>query len=318
MIAALVDACPASLAVSDNDGWTALHYVCCRAKTDGDALTLATRKAELLLAADASTPDFVLSRDAFGRTALNVLCSLFEVELRCTYLFRAAPYGGLMNGLTDLWALVQLLVQSTAAARREPPPTEQPPEQPASPEVVSPPEQEQPKPVVLAQSTILHDICSFPDIPLELLMFACSQCPEAAVQQDAAGNTPLHICVQSQAVTLIDFLARNYPTAASVRNHAGKVPLSLAAVRFDAWNPVLHSLLCADATALRFLGVNERYLPILLQHINDDPSILFDILRSTPGLIQQSVQQKEQSQGQDVNASVVIRDDSTLVVARDS
>lgn len=84
---------------------------------------------------------------------------------------------------------------------------------------------------------------------------------------------------------MIDFLARNHPDAASLRNNDGAVPLSLAAASFESWNDVLHSLLCADATAVRFLETDELHYPALLSRINDDPSIVFDILRSTPTLM---------------------------------
>lgn len=160
MITALVQACPDALAITDNDDWTALHYICCRAKTGENALEHALAKAQVFLQL---CPALALQRDAFGRTALGVLCNLFEVELRCSYLFRATQ----TNNLTELWQLATVLVRQQHAL---------PDNADAEPDILS---------------TILHDVVSFPNVPLELVMFAACQDPEMALVQDGAGNTPL-------------------------------------------------------------------------------------------------------------------------------
>jgi ankyrin repeat protein len=112
MIAALVNACTESLVITDNDGWTALHYVCCRAKTRDNAVQLAHAKAEIILATSTSpSASLALTRDVFGRTPLSILCSLFEVELRSTYLFRGYACASSGGHLADLWKLACLLIR---------------------------------------------------------------------------------------------------------------------------------------------------------------------------------------------------------------
>jgi len=252
MISALVEVCPECVPLTDSHGWTALFYVCCRAKQEDDALRIAIRKAKILLHANSS---LALHKDSFGATALSILCGLFEMELQGAYfMLTNIPSEGssILLHFDDLWTLLRLIVEST--------------ETPAS------------------ESTILHKVVSFPSCPHELLMFAYSRHSDMALQQDSNGNTPLHLAVQQESLHNGSFLAQNERRAAKVRNKKGETPLLMATQRFQYFNSLICYLLYADTKPLESLRIPDQYYPFLLERVKDDPSVIFGVLKSRPSL----------------------------------
>lgn len=337
MIAALVEVCPDSAILADADGWTALHYVCYRSNRTGvvtedgagsfsnDSIQTAFRKALVLLRAH---PSLASRMDSMGGTPLDLLCSMYELELQNAYLFLDAitlglPFSNASSSLNakHLWNLLKLLVETYHSCSQNSPHSRLPLEIDAT----------TPNTTTL---TILHKILSLPhDAPASLLLlFAYGQQPELTMVPDQDGNTPLHLAVSLGKDSLATLLAQQDLRPLRIMNHRGQTPLALACTRLrrmrrsqedeeNRTNGDDHALnaegisvstsqlsqlsasqvslsnlllffLLANPVALDALQLPDACYPqvMSLGCIRHETSVLFDILRSRPSLVRPPVE----------------------------
>jgi len=77
----------------------------------------------------------------------------------------------------------------------------------------------------------LHFIVTLPDVSLELIRMVLNLYPQAAMEVDGKGKTPLHLIVESNKDwECIEAVFSAYPDAINVEDLCGKVPLIAAAL----------------------------------------------------------------------------------------
>ena len=246
VISLLIEACPDCVEICDEDGWTPLHFLTVSVRKEEGVLRYIHALAQALLA---DHPILASAQDSSGRTVLEILCVMYQVELHRFYL-----NGDLkMNDPLKLfWDVVCLLVDS----RSPPNPT----------------------------STMMHRLVSFPQCPVELLMCTCRRNPELLLRQDGDGNTPLHLAVNLKAHALERFLVRaTEPVSSKLRNQQGELPFDVAIRVHKSWTPTHLLLLEANPNALETLNIDDVLYPRILVRTNE--CTVFQILRARPNLV---------------------------------
>jgi ankyrin repeat protein len=302
IVALLIQACPDCVEICDQDGWTPLHFLTVSVRKEEGVLRYIHELARTLLA---DHPTLASAQDSSGRTVLEMLCVMYQVELHRFYYFATTQQGDLHPKMNDslklFWDVVCLLVDSHL------PPC---PLEVTAAGAAAIDDEDTTATSSLRSSSILHRLVSFPQCPVELLMCTCRQNPELLTRQDSAGNTPLHLAVHLNAHALERFLVlvartrvaeqqqqqsssavRGPPppplvTATHIRNDHKETPLDVAIRVHCHWTSSHLLLLEANPMALEALDMDDALYPFLLARTNGCANVSFQILRGRPSLVQ--------------------------------
>jgi hypothetical protein len=314
IISLLVEVVPECIHIYDHDGWTPLHYICSQVRGGADDFQRLDNHngdvssqnwaysmvvVQRLLQCD---PCLALVQDCYQRSSIKLLCGLYEVEFHSFYFLHARSRQEGQNSTLQqqeqqlllaidntsdrltldlvggLWRLLQVMID--AAFSHDP---------------------------IRRDATILHRIVAIPNATVDLLMFALAlYSPNLALQQDAHGNTPLHVAIVQQQVqhdedhvlrvipnrSLIHMLLLHQPQAAQVRNTRGMLPLQY--MLDQPWNSIHAALLNAFPAAVETCGLNdEHYVHVLAllcrtnmpQSSSCNPQTIYEMLRARPNLV---------------------------------
>ena len=255
----LVDACPEAVWVKDSFGSTCLHHVCSRARREYSSVRRALARAEVLLDAE---PSLVRQMDDTGLTPLHVLCQEFQEDMQ-SYWLSSEPdvqLGMLRFDVDGLWLFFDTLLRYGDYS---------------------------------PSGNILHRIVSTPAPPLPLILFVCRRSPGIHLEQDALGNTPLHLAVQGKLYDVASLLVERLPECACILNQNGESALTLAARAFPSCNRCLRLVIRAWPGAVENVIPDEKLYSHLFAALLQDPNeggaaAVFDILRRRPHLVDKS------------------------------
>lgn len=95
-------------------------------------------------------------------------------------------------------------------------------------------------------------------LPEQLVRDIIEYEPSAVHKLDIEGNLPMHMAAASGNVTMIEELGRRFPSAASVQNHYGLLPLHLAVISYS-------DLLAASSTTTKTTSCTILAVELLLE-----------------------------------------------------
>jgi ankyrin repeat protein len=242
IILLLIEACPESALLTDNEGWTALHYLACSSQTMEGTLEHVKFLSKKLLSL---YPTLASARDSRQLTPLQALCDTYQRELKRFY-YSTNPV--LEGEILVLWDIIHTLVHSSADS----------------------------------SASMLHRLVSLPQCPIELVMVASRINPVQLIQQDSNGDTPLHLTVASGSHFLSIFLLQKDPTAAGLRNDKGETPLCVARRTLGSWATIHGLLLHAHASAIELIDLHDALYPTILGRTTDCVTTTFEIVRANP------------------------------------
>lgn len=303
MIQILVDACPkaAVLRAKDAFGGTALHHICSRSARRGfSSLRRALARAEILLEVE---PSLVKVPDDSGMLPIHTLCHEYQDDISSYWLSQEpdVQLGILRFDVEGLWLFFATLLAHQYHCDH------------------SSDNHSQNSGSNHRNTNVLHQIVNLvPPPPMPLVILACRRQSSSSssslegrsithqqdmlvYEQDANGNTPLHLAVQRRLWDIACFLIRKFPDCTEIKNNKGQVPLEVAAETSTSFNRCLYKLVSANPRALKRVIDQDNLFPRLFAHIlrsarrsNDDdylqgPSALFNILRLRPGLVGESI-----------------------------
>jgi ankyrin repeat protein len=246
VISYLIDACPESVALCDNEEWTALHYLtCCYKNWEGTLQDLNVLSKKLL----SIHPNLAIARNASQRTPLQTLCDTYQLELQNYYYGANSKVEG---EVLVLWEIIRTFVKQQSLD---------------------------------STASILHGLMCFPQCPVELLMVASRIHPELLYHRDARGNTPLHLAVAAKFDLLTIFLSQKGPAAAGMRNDKGETPFCIARKTYEQWSKVHGFLLGANPASIGLAELKHSLYPELFSRTTDSANTIFELLRTNPTLL---------------------------------
>jgi hypothetical protein len=260
----LIEACPESVLLTNNEGRTALHYIACSSQTVEGALEHIRILLKTLLTL---FPTLASAQDSRQLTPLQAVCDTYQRELKRIY-YSANPV--LEGNLLVLWDIMHTLVHSSADL----------------------------------STSMLYRLVSLLQCPNELVMVTSRINPVQLIQQDTNGDTPtpLYLTIVSGSHYLSIFLLEKDPTTAGLCNNKGKTPLCVVRRTFGSWNTIHGLLLCAHPSAIKLIDLHYALYPTILGRTTDCVTTIIEIVRANPALLatrQEVDERKGQSSLQD-------------------
>lgn len=251
----LIDSAPESIFVMDNDGWTALHYLCHNAR---NKYSFAMCVLPLLLSQSAfANNDLAFRQDNSGdNTPLSLACDAFGV----TQESLQDRHQDKIHTACDPFFCLQFVTRLL--------------------DLVVPPERKSWPP--------LSRVFSFNQVPLIFIDMAILSSPkDVLLEVNDDLDTPLHIAVsQPWRSGLVKRVVEACPRTASLRNRRGLLPLQIALMTTNEnWNQDVYALVDACPASLEALELDDSLYSYLLARIRRHET-MFSIIKSRPTLVQ--------------------------------
>lgn len=250
----LVKSAPELIPLTDSDGWNALHYTCHNSRHLAFGAIILSF---LLSRVQAQNRELALQSDASGEnTPLSLAC---ETVPPGDSILDAQRGHNPELPLFFVRKMIHLIL----------------------------PQDMQSWPYV-------SKILSIPEIPLAFVETMLLTQPESSLlKMDNDGNTPLHFAVSRPWETgLVKLIVKACPSAATVRNSDGLLPLQLAlATSNQHWDEDFYALVDANPASLEALELDDAIYPYVLARINNNTGAdaVFRMLQSKPTLVRARV-----------------------------
>jgi len=133
-------------------------------------------------------------------------------------------------------------------------------------------------------------------IPYCAIMLAVNLHPEELCQLDNKGRTPLVLALENKMKNyygqpLLELLLKKQPSAASIADHQGRLPLHLALAQecsyYLSWDEGIKSIFASEPRAVSARDPLTKLYPFMMAAVNDrgNPTTTFELLRSDPAVI---------------------------------
>jgi len=255
----LVESAPESIPLVDNDGWTALHFLCHNVRIKR---VFGEQVLPILFSrTEAENRELAFLRDIAGNnTPLSLACDAFgvtEALLRERHPTRTSVGHDPVFCLAFVNSFLDLL---------------HPPEHKSWP--------------------FMTRLLGFPGIPMVFVDVALLfHCGAKLLEVNDDGDSPLHVVVsRSWETGLVKRVVDACPCAASLRNRRGLLPLQVALTTSNQhWNEDFSALVEAYPASLEVVELNDSIYPHILERMNRQPASVFGILKSKPTLVQRRI-----------------------------
>lgn len=249
----IIDSAPECIPMTDNDGWTALHFLCHNARNKHpfgvDALPLLLSRSRIENRKLAFLP-------ARNNTPLSLACDSYGV----TEGYTRDIYPTRMNTERDpvmCLQFVMCLIQPLLANDQK-------------------------------HWPFMSRLFSFTEIPEVVVKMALLlHSGDELLQVNTDGDIPLHVLVSKPwQAGIVKRVVEACPRAASLRNGRGLLPLQLAlSTSNEHWNQDISSLVTAHPPSVEALELDDYIYSYLLRRLNNRLDTIFDIIRSKPALV---------------------------------
>jgi len=244
VITFLAKACPDSVSILDEDGWSVLHYITSLGKGHFERVRILS---SLLLRI---RPELASIRDELWRTPLQSLCDRYSPELRALYLaYHDSPE--MNEKMLKLWSVVELLVNEMTNS---------------------------------VNASIIRRLLDVPDCPEEVAMISVRMEAKELHKLDEKGNTVLHLTLEAKAESLAGFMILEENPTFSARNFDNETPLCVARRSFEAWRQIHLGLLEGFPEAVPSSGMSASLYPALFERLDGCQNTIFRLLRESPSL----------------------------------
>lgn len=257
-VSLLIESAPEAIPMVDNDGWTALHYLCHYSRAH---YIFGERVLPLLLSqSQAKNRQVAFQKDSRpgNNTPISLTCDTFGITQDS---LREESFRGERDPVFCFRFVARLL------------------------DLVLPPERR--------SWPLMSRLLSFSEIPLVFVdLVLLLRAGDSVLQVNDDGDTALHIAASKPWKTgLVKRVVKACPRAASVRNRRGLLPLQLALTTLNRhWNEDILALVDAYPASLEALELDDGVYPYILDRISCAPDTVYRLIRSKPTLVRTRIE----------------------------